>query len=156
MRKAFIEVMKEIMKKDPLTYILLGDVASDVLYEIRKDYPNNILNMGINEQATMGIASGMALEGLKPYVFSIAPFVLERPFEQVKLDVVQQNANVKIVGFWHYPTAGPTHYTKEPKKICDILGLESYFPKDSSEVKEMIMKMHYQNKPAFFYLTRAT
>jgi transketolase len=154
MRKAFIEIMKEIIKKDPLTYVLLGDIAGDVLYGIKKEYPNNILDMGINEQATIGIASGMALEGLKPYVFSIAPFVLERPFEQIKLDIVKQNANVKLVGFWHYPDAGPTHFTKEPEKICNILGLESFFPKNSMEVKESIMKMHYQNKPAFFYLTK--
>ena len=154
MRKIFIETMKEIMKKDPLTYLLLGDVASDVFYGIKNEYPNNILNIGINEQSTIGIASGMALEGLRPYVFSIIPFVLERPFEQIKLDIVQQNVNVKLIGFWNYPSAGPTHFTREPKKICDILGLESFFPKNSLEVKEMIMEMHYQKKPAFFYLTK--
>lgn len=154
MRKAFIDTMKEIIREDPATYILLGDVASEVLYNIEKEYPKNILNIGINEQATIGIAAGMALEGLKPYFFSITPFVLERPFEQIKLDIVQQKANVKLVGFWNYPTAGPTHYTKEPKKICDILGLESFFPKNSDELKETINKMHYQNKPAFFYLTK--
>ena len=142
MRKGFIEVMKEIMKEDPLTYILIGDVGSDV-YGIKEYYPNRVLNMGINEQATIGIASGMALEGLRPYVYSIAPFVLERPFEQIKLDIIEQNANVKLVGFWHYPTAGPTHFTKNPEQICGVLGLKYFSPKNSQEVKA-----------AFFYLTK--
>lgn len=154
MRKIFIETMKEIIKKDPLTYLLIGDAGYDVLWGIKKDYPDNVINIGINEQATIGIAAGMALEGLKPYFYSITPFILERPFEQIKLDIVQQNVNVKLVGFWDYPTGGPTHFTKEPEKICNILGLGYFSPKNSLEVKENIMKMHYQNKPAFFYLTK--
>ena len=154
MRKNFIETMKEIMKKDSLTYLLIGDVGSEIFNEIKKDFPKNITNIGINEQATIGIAAGMALEGLKPYVYSITPFVLERPFEQIKLDIVQQNVNVKLIGYWNYPTAGPTHFTKEPEKICNILGLEYFSPKNSLELKEIMIKMHYQNKPAFFYLTK--
>jgi transketolase len=155
MRKGFIEIMRELMKEDPLTYLLIGDVGSDV-HGIKNDFPKNVINMGINEQSTIGIAAGMALEGLKPYVYSIVPFILERPFEQIKLDIVQQNANVKLIGFWYYPHAGPTHFTKDPKGICNMLGLEYFSPKNSFEVKENIRKMHYQNKPAFFYLTKDT
>jgi transketolase len=154
MRKSFIETMKEIMKEDPLTYLIINDVGYDVFHGIKKDYPSKIINIGINEQATIGIASGMALEGLRPYVYSIVPFVLERPFEQVKLDIVEQNANVKLVGFWNYPDAGPTHFTKDPAKLCSLLGLEYFSPKNSLEVKENIIKMHYQNKPVFFHLTK--
>lgn len=153
MRKSFIETMKNLIKEDPLTYLLIGDVGFDV-YSLKKYYPQNVINMGIDEQATIGIAAGMALEGLKPYIYSITPFILERPFEQIKLDIVEQNANVKLIGFWNYPHAGPTHFTKNPEKICQILGLNYIAPKSSIEVKENILKMHYQNKPAFFYLTK--
>ncbi len=154
MRKIFIETMKEIMKKDPLTYLLIGDVGGEIFNSIKEDFPDKVTNIGINEQAMIGISSGMALEGLRPYVYSITPFILERPFEQIKLDIVQQNANVKLIGYWDYPSAGPTHFTKEPKKICDILGLDSFFPKNSLKLKEYLIKMHYENKPMFFYLTK--
>ena len=65
--------------------------------------------MGICEQSLIGVASGMALEGLKPWVYTITPFLIERPFEQIKLDIDQQKANVNLVGFADYPTLGPTH-----------------------------------------------
>ncbi|HPD81652.1 MAG TPA: hypothetical protein PK357_00960 [Candidatus Pacearchaeota archaeon] len=149
-----IEIMKEIMKEDPLTYFLIGDVGGEIFNEIKKDFPKKIINIGINEQAMIGMSAGMALEGLRPYVYSITPFILERPFEQIKLDIVQQNANVKLLGYWNYPNAGPTHFTKEPEKICNILGLEYFSPKNSLELKTSIIKMHYQEKPAFFYLTK--
>jgi len=94
------------------------------------------------------------LEGLKPYVFAITPFLLERPFEQIKLDVVQQKANVKLVSSWSYPTAGPTHRALDVEKECDLLGIKLISPKDSKETREKILETHEINEPLFFYLTR--
>ena len=68
---------------------------------------DRFINMGICEQSMIGVSSGMALEGLKPWVYTITPFLIERPFEQVKLDIDRQMANVKLVGFADYPTLGP-------------------------------------------------
>ena len=70
-------------------------------------------------------ASGMALEKLdvnslskiKPWVYTITPFLIERPFEQIKLDINQQNVNVKLVGFADYPELGPTHAELNAEKI---------------------------------------
>ena len=63
----------------------------------------------------------LALEGLKPWVYTITPFLIERPFEQVKLDINQQKANVNLVGFADYPTLGPTHAEMDAKKIMKLL-----------------------------------
>ena len=66
------------------------------------------------------VASGMALQGLKPWVYTITPFLIERPFEQIKLDINQQKANVKLVGFADYPTLGPTHAEINAKKLMKL------------------------------------
>ena len=72
----------------------------------------------------------------------------------MKLDVVQQNANVKIFGFWDYPTAGPTHKPLDVKKECEVLGLEMIEPINSNELREKMIDKYNENKPCFFYIKR--
>ena len=93
--------------------------------------------MGICEQSLIGTAAGMALEGLKPWVYTITPFLIERPFEQVKLDLDQQKVNVNLVGFADYPSLGPTHSELNAKKLSKLFkNIKSYFPKNSKETEK--------------------
>jgi transketolase len=154
MRREFGKVIAELINEDKTTYLIVGDLGYGIFDQVKRENPSHIINFGVNEQAAIGVASGMALEGFKPYFFSITPFALERPFEQIKLDVVEQKANVKIIGFWNYPHSGPTHRTKNTKDICNILGIKYIAPQDSLETRNKIKEMHYINEPAFFYLTK--
>ena len=98
----------------------------------RKKHSDRFFNLGICEQSLIGTASGMSLEGLKPWVYTITPFLIERPFEQIKLDINQQRANVKLVGFADYPNLGPTHAELNGKKLMSMFkNIKSYFPKNS-------------------------
>jgi transketolase len=153
MRIGFGKVMGELIKMDKSIYILDLDFGN-IFKNILRDSPENLLKLGVTEQAAMGVASGMALEGLKPYVFGITPFLIERPFEQIKLDVVQQKANVKIMSYWGYPTAGPTHKALDVEKECEILGIKLIKPKNSKETKEGILKAYASKEPYFFYMTK--
>ena len=95
----------------------------------------------------------MALEGLKPWVYTITPFLIERPFEQIKLDIDQQNANVKLVGFADYPTLGPTHSELNGQKLMQLFhNITSFFPKDGDETHIMINEAYKKNGPAFISL----
>ena len=109
--------------------------------------------MGICEQSIISVCSGMALEGLKPWVYTITPFLIERPFEQVKLDIDQQNVDVKLVGFADYPTLGPTHTELNGKKLMSLFNnIKSFFPKDGDETQLMISEAYRKNGPAFISL----
>jgi transketolase len=95
----------------------------------------------------------MALEGLKPWVYTITPFLIERPFEQIKLDIDQQNTNVKLVGFADYPTLGPTHRELDRKMIVRLFAnISSFFPKDGDETQSMMYEAYEENGPAFISL----
>src|SRR3989344_6277381 len=154
MRKEFAKVMLELAQKDPKVFLIILDVGGNVFDEFKAKFPDRFLNLGVIEQASVGFASGLALEGFKPYIYTIAPFLLDRPFEQVKLDVVQQKANVKLFGFWDYPTAGPTHKINDIEKQCSALGINLISSKDGAEVRQKMLELHEVNGPAFFYLTR--
>lgn len=154
MRRAFAKTMVELARKDPTVYLIILDVGGNVFDEFRKEFPDRFFNLGVIEQAAVGFVSGLALEGYKPYVYTIAPFMLDRPFEQVKLDIVKQNANVKLFGFWDYPTAGPTHKINDVEKQCAALGIQLVTPKSGEETSQKMIELHQQPTPAFFYITK--
>ena len=97
MRRTFGKVISELAERDEKIYVLVGDIGYQVFDEFREKHPDRFINMGICEQSMIGVSAGMALEGLKPWVYTITPFLIERPFEQIKLDIDQQNVNVKLV-----------------------------------------------------------
>ena len=109
MRRRFGKVINELARKDEKIVLIVGDIGYGVFDDFRKEHPEKFFNLGICEQSIISVSSGMSLEGLKPWVYTITPFLIERPFEQIKLDIDQQNVNVKLVGYADYPTLGPTH-----------------------------------------------
>ena len=120
MRRRFGKIIHKLAKKDKKIVLLVGDIGYGIFDDFRKDFPKRFFNMGICEQSIIGAAAGMSLEGLRPWVYTITPFLIERPFEQIKLDIDQQNVNVNLVGFADYPTLGPTHSELNAKKLMKL------------------------------------
>ena len=153
MRRIFGKIINEIAKKDKKVVLLVGDIGYGIFDDFRRDNPNRFFNLGICEQSLIGVASGMALEGMKPWVYTITPFLIERPFEQIKLDINQQKANVNLVGFADYPTLGPTHSEINAKKLISLFSnIKSFFPKNSDETEKFVKKTYRINGPTFISL----
>jgi len=155
MRKEYGKVIVELAEKDKNVIFLTGDIGYGIFNEIRKKFPEKFFNVGIREQSMIGIAAGMALEGLKPYVYAITPFLIERPFEQIKIDIDQQNVNVKLIGFADYPDQGPTHAELDgPWLMSKFKNIVSYFPKDSEETRKFLLESYEHEKPTFISLKK--
>jgi|TARA_B100000315_G_scaffold152158_1_gene140981 transketolase len=153
LRRRFGKVITELADRDERIYVLVGDIGYRVFDEFREKHSDRFINMGICEQSMIGVSAGMALEGLKPWVYTITPFLIERPFEQVKLDIDQQNVNVKLVGFADYPTLGPTHSELNGQKLMQLFtNITSFFPKDGNETQDMIFEAYDKDGPAFISL----
>jgi transketolase len=153
LRRIFGKILFDLAKKDKKIVLLVGDIGYGIFDDFRKHFSNRFFNMGICEQSLISAASGMALEGLKPCVYTITPFLIERPFEQIKLDIDQQKANVKLVGFADYPNLGPTHSELVNKNTMKLFkNIKSYFPKDSNETERITKKCFKQNGPCFISL----
>ena len=120
MRRRFGKLINKLADKDDKIILVVGDIGYGIFDDFRNNHPKKFFNLGICEQSLISFASGMALEGLKPWVYTITPFLIERPFEQVKLDIDQQSANVKLVGFADYPTLGPSHSELNGKKLIGL------------------------------------
>ena len=153
MRRRFGKVITELADQDEKIIVLVGDIGYRVFDEFRLKYPDRFINFGICEQSMIGASAGMALEGLKPWVYTITPFLIERPFEQVKLDIDQQNVNVKLIGFSDYPTLGPTHSELNGKILTQLFSnITSFFPRDGDETESMMYAAYKKNGPGFISL----
>ena len=157
MRRRFGKVISELAKKDNKIVLLVGDIGYGVFDDFRKEHPKKFFNLGICEQSIIGLAAGMALEGLKPWVYTITPFLIERPFEQIKLDIDQQNANVNLVGFADYPSLGPSHAELNAQELMKLFkNIKSFFPKNSEETEIAIYDSYRRKGPAFISLKSDT
>ena len=153
MRRRFGKLINELAERDKKIVLLVGDIGYGIFDDFRKQHPKRFFNLGICEQSLLGAASGMSLEGLKPWVYTITPFLIERPFEQLKLDIDQQNVNVKLVGFADYPKLGPTHSETNAEKIMGLFkNIKPFFPKNSKETENAVLECHKNIGPNFISL----
>ena len=155
MRKEFSRVIAELGRKDDRVVLLAGDFGYGVVDEFRESFPERFFNMGIGEQGMISVAAGLALEGMKPYVYTITPFLIERPFEQIKIGIDQQNTDVKLIGYADYPDQGPTHSELDGEYLMKIFkNIVSYFPGSAEETREALMESWSNNRPAFISLKK--
>jgi len=124
MRNQFGKWINEAAKKDKKIILLVGDIGFGVFDEFRKNHPLKFINCGIAEQNMIGVAAGLAAKGFKPYVYTIIPFLIFRPFEFLRNLVFHQNLPVKLVGVgggFAYDKLGFTHYAKEDINLINNL-----------------------------------
>ena len=91
MRQQMVRTLTEILEADERVVGLLGNISVSLfdkrLFNAR---PQRLYDVGIAEQAMVSMAAGLALDGLIPVVHTIAPFLTERAFEQIKDDFCYQ------------------------------------------------------------------
>jgi transketolase len=115
---------------DPRYMLLICDMGFSKINQLEAKYPNRLVNCGIMEQATVGIASGMAESGLIPIVYSIAAFLVYRALEQIRNDIVLRHKNVKLIGNGSgdfFKSLGECHWIKDDDiKLMNIIGMPVY------------------------------
>ena len=154
MRRIFGRTIVELADQDPAIILLVGDVEQN-MDEFRRRFAGRFINLGLCEQTMIGIAAGMALEGWRPIVYSITPFLIERPFEQIKLDIDQQNLPVILIGYADYPTHGPTHRPLNAEALAALWrNTKAYFPATSEETQQAMWDAYKRCRPAFISLKR--
>lgn len=116
MRKAFVNQLVEEARRNDKIFLLTGDLGFHALEPFIEEFPNRYLNCGINEQAMVGLAVGLAKVGFCVYIYSIANFPSLRCIEQIRYDVAYPKSNVKIVSVgvgFAYSTLGASHQATE-------------------------------------------
>lgn len=158
MRTAFVAQLVEAARQDRDIFLLTPDLGYSVLEPFAEEFPDRFLNCGIAEQNAIGIAAGLALKGMKPYIYSIIPFAVSRPYEQIKVDVAYMNTNVKIVGVgagFAYGPAGATHHALDDIAIMRTLpNMTIVAPGAVNEARELVNYSTRHIGPMYIRLAR--
>ena len=157
-RDAFIEEITKKLEQDNSIYFLSADFGAVTLDILRKRFPKNFLHCGISEQAMLDIASGLALDGNKVFVYAMAPFLSLRSMEQAKCGAGLMNLPICLISVGvgiGYADAGPTHYANEDFACCRaIVGSSIYTPADVKTTKLIAGEMLESTKFSYVRLDR--
>lgn len=140
MRNAFASAVVSHFNNDDC-FFLTGDLGFMALEEVKSVFGKRFINTGVAEQNMIGVASGLAREGLKVFAYSIAPFCYARPFEQIRNDVCLANLPVCLVGNgggYAYGYMGPTHHALEDCAAMNALGVRVLAPAFDEDIPAML------------------
>lgn len=157
-RTEFIDVLIELAEKDDKILLIVPDVGFNYIDKFKDKFPNRFFNFGVTEQSTIMIATGLALQGFKPYVYSMVNFVLFRPYEMVRNGIVNHHANVKLIGVKGssaYKFLGFSHNMNddfEDMKACSVLGLDAALPLKIEDVRKLLLDTYQSPKPFYIRL----
>lgn len=143
MRNVFANYLSQKAKKNKKIYFVVADISpAGNLETFKKNFRGRFINVGVSEQAMIGISAGLALNKKIPFAYTIATFSLYRPFEMVRVDLCYQNLPVTVVGMGAgtiYSTLGGTHLTQEDISIARSLpNMKILAPCDPEELKECL------------------
>jgi transketolase len=154
MRKQFVNTIKEIIKKNKNLFIILCDIGVFGFKEIFQKFNKQIINIGILEQSTISFSAGLSKCGFIPVVHTIAPFLVERALEQIKIDYGYQKLRgnlVSVGGSYDYSSLGCTHHCPGDINILkSIPEIEIIVPGCSREF-DKLFKLLYSNKKLTYF-----
>ena len=157
MRKQFASTIKSIVETDQNFMLLLGDIGVYSFSELMLRFPKQIYNVGILEQSTIGLAAGLSASGFHPTIHTIAPFMVERSLEQIKIDFSYQgfSGNLVSVGSsYDYASLGCTHHCPADVAILqNIPNIEILVPGHSKEFDRLFNDCYKNDKLSYFRLS---
>ena len=153
-RKEIINSIMPYFRKDKRYYLLVCDMGFSVIDRMKEEFPERIINCGVMEQSTVGIAAGMSMSGLIPVVYSIVNFLVFRALEQIRNDVVLQNLNVKFIATGvndYFKFLGSSHCCGDNDiRIMELIQMKVYNPyKNRKSFNELIDEWISDNKPGY-------
>lgn len=140
MKRALVTRLME--REDSRLVFMTGDVGFNLLEPLEQQIGPRFINAGIAEQNMVGASAGLADTGLRPWVYTIAPFLYARAFEQIRNDICFPNRPVTLVGAgggYGYGVMGPSHHALEDYGVlCTLPNMTCYIPAFASDIPEIV------------------
>jgi transketolase len=142
MRERFYAELDPVLDAHPDVVVVLAVIGASATTRVAARHPGRVIDVGIREQAMVGVAGGLALAGLRPIVHTYAPFLVERAYEQLKLDLGHQDVGALLVSTgasYDASTAGRTHQAPADVALVAALpGWTVHVPGHADELAEVV------------------
>ncbi|MEV5011889.1 transketolase [Streptomyces sp. NPDC055692] len=142
MRDRLAPAVSRLLDEDPRVAVVIAEIGKDGFADARRRHPDRVINVGIREQLLVGVGAGLALTGMRPVLHTFASFLVERPFEQVKLDLGHQGAGAVLVSAaasLDWPAGGYTHMAPGDVALLDTLdGWTVHVPGHPDEAETLL------------------
>lgn len=159
MRNKVAQSIIEKAKENKDFFLVAGDAGLGLWDEYQHEHKSQYINPGINEAVSIGLSAGLALMGKKVVYYNIAPFVLMRPYEQVRNDICYQELPVILIGIGcglTYAPCGMTHYAIEDIGLALTMpNLQIFSPCDSIEAKACFEYAYKSDNPSYIRIAKA-
>jgi transketolase len=153
MRNAFADELTRLGNVNSRIVMLSGDIGNRLFERFKDAHPSRFFNCGVAEQNMMGVAAGMAMSGLRPVAYTIAPFITSRCLEQIRTDACYHDLPVTIVAVGaglSYAGLGPTHHACEDVAFLRAIpNMIVMCPGDAWEVRGALRAALSQEKPVY-------
>jgi transketolase len=157
MRRQFKNTVTELASYDDSIVMLFGDVSVYLFKDFKEKYPDRFYNIGICENTLISVGAGLSSQGFYPFVHTIAPFITERSFEQIKLDMCYNQFGSNIVSCgasFDYAWDGATHHAYTDLALLRLLpDMEVMQPGSDKEVDVLIRSQYNNGRPSYFRLS---
>lgn len=157
MRQVFADTTSAALDDDPRLAVVLADISADRFVDAARRHPDRVINVGIREQLLVSTAGGLALAGMRPVAHTFASFLVERGFEQVKLDLGHQGVGAVLVSSgasYDISTGGRTHMAPGDVALLDTLpGWTVVVPGHPAEVPEALGAAFATDRPVYVRLS---
>jgi transketolase len=159
MRKQFVKTVEIQLERDERLVLLLGDIGVFGFQKAFKEVPERVFNIGILEAATVSLAAGLAKVNLIPIVHTIAPFLVERAFEQIKIDFGYQRLGgnfVSVGASYDYASLGCTHHCPGDVGVLqNIPEMEIVVPGTAAEFDALFQQTYADGRPTYYRLSES-
>lgn len=157
MRGQFIATTKDLIETDERVVAILGDISVFSLRKTIEQYPKRIFDIGILEQTSISMAAGLSISGLIPIFHTIAPFLVERAYEQLKLDFGYQKLGgnfITVGASFDYSSLGSTHHCPADINVLkQIPNMQIVIPGTAKEFDKLYRDEYNNGMPTYFRLS---
>jgi len=157
MRERFYATAAELVDRDDRVAVVIAEIGGSALAAAKRRHPDRVINVGIREQLMVGVAGGLALAGFRPIAHSYTPFIVERPFEMLKLDLGHQDAGAILVSVgasYDSAASGRTHQSPEDVGLVGALpGWRVFVPGHPDEAELLLRAAAADNDRVYLRLS---